>query len=448
MLLSEDVYYIPGLLPAIGRLTNAMVAALGPDYVLGSAPYDACRSVVAELRAPDSSGVRCPQDSLASALESVLYAQMLVLFAPAALPASQHVAVLIGTLPSHHPQLRKAASDTLRHLAERDVHAVLEERIEPALLAALDGETDPDTAMQLQSTLSTLLEEGSITEPSRWIGLYGEVITAANPADVVPAVPTGSNADVDGNGGSVDMTEALPGDRLEQNSSPHPHDSTASTRIRSPMPSSTIASKPTTGGGAVVQGHVSNATLTPRLRTRIFAARCLLRVPSLACAADFRHADLVAALMDTDRRDWLVLSTQNLIDLGFRMASGQLNALRALGVELMSAVLTCQIGDAPDPVAQEEGRRELLLAQYQAQYVSALRVSLAPEASPAVQAAGAALAAAFLEKGLAGGDAVVMNRLLSLLCAPLSLWAAGGLDQAQATYAGMYVQLQWPSVLL
>ena len=133
MLLSEDIYHIPGLLPAVGRLANAMVAALGPDYVLGSAAYDACRSVVAELRAPDASGVRRPEDSLASALESVLYAQMLVLFAPRALPAAQHVAVLVATLPSRQPQLRKAASDTLRHLAERDVHAVLAQRIEPAL---------------------------------------------------------------------------------------------------------------------------------------------------------------------------------------------------------------------------------------------------------------------------------------------------------------------------
>lgn len=408
VLLSEDIYHIPGLLPAVGRFTNAMVAALGPDYVLGSAAYDACRSVVAELRAPDASGVRRPEDALASALESVLYAQMLVLFAPGALPASQHVAVLVSTLPSRQPQLRKAASDTLRHLAERDVHAVLAERIEPALLAALDGETDPATAMQLQATLSTLLEVGAAEEPSRWIALCAEIITAAGPTEVKADVASPAQAGLAGGGSDSDGEDA----REEYTSRP--------TSASTPPPATPQ------GGRAALQG----AAVTPRLRTRIFAARCLLQVPALACAVDPRHADLAAAQTDILGGDWLVLRVQALIDLGFRMASGQLEALRALGVELMYAVLTC-LGDAPDPLA--EGER--LLAQYQAQFVSALRASLATEASPAVQAAGAALAAAFLEKGLAGGDAVVMNRLLGLLCAPLSLWASGGADQAQSAYA-------------
>lgn len=49
--------------------------------------------------------------------------------------------VLVHTLLSRQPRLRKAAADTLRHLAERDAQSVLAEQIEPALFAALDSET-------------------------------------------------------------------------------------------------------------------------------------------------------------------------------------------------------------------------------------------------------------------------------------------------------------------
>lgn len=46
-----------------------------------------------------------------------------------------------SNLLSRQPRLRKAAADTLRHLAERDAGAVLTERIEASLFAALDSET-------------------------------------------------------------------------------------------------------------------------------------------------------------------------------------------------------------------------------------------------------------------------------------------------------------------
>ena len=50
-------------------------------------------------------------------LERVLYAQMLILFAPHAVPAAAHLPLLLATLNSRQPALRKAAADTLRHLS-------------------------------------------------------------------------------------------------------------------------------------------------------------------------------------------------------------------------------------------------------------------------------------------------------------------------------------------
>jgi small neutral amino acid transporter SnatA (MarC family) len=43
-------------------------------------------------------------------------------------------------------------------------------------------------------------------------------------------------------------------------------------------------------------------------------------------------------------------------------------------------------------------------------------------AAPSLSAAGASLAASFLDKGLDGGDATVLQRLMGLLVAPLAQW--------------------------
>ena len=390
MLLSDEIYSASGLLPAIGRLGNAMVACLGPDFVLGSKAYDICRSIVFELRAPDSSGVRLKEDILSAALESVLYAQMLVLFAPLALPTSQHIQVLVATLPSRQPQLRRAAARTLRHLSERDTSKVLNERIEPALLAALDGETDSATEMQLRASLLVLLRQGAAKEPSRWIKLLGGVAAST------PISGEQSNGLLSSEQGE-EMVEDLMSQGEEGVSNPK-------------------------------NCKIPDENLTPRLKTRIFAAQCLNEIPELASSSDIRHTDALAAQNSND--DLLVKSAKLLIDTGFKMASGDMDGLRACGVQLLLNVLRV-IGDSKDPFLADE----LLLYQYQAQYVSALRSSLSSGASPAVNAAGAALAAVFLEKGIAGNDSVVMERLLSLLCEPLSLWASGAPDSTQSAYA-------------
>lgn len=51
-----------------------------------------------------------------------------------------------ATLTSSRPALRRAAVATLRHLAERDPATVLAQRLELALFATLDAETDPQAS--------------------------------------------------------------------------------------------------------------------------------------------------------------------------------------------------------------------------------------------------------------------------------------------------------------
>ena len=53
-----------------------------------------------------------PEDAAAAALETVSYAQMLVLFAPQAVPATAHLPLLLDTLPSRQPTLRRQVPQT------------------------------------------------------------------------------------------------------------------------------------------------------------------------------------------------------------------------------------------------------------------------------------------------------------------------------------------------
>ena len=57
------------------------------------------------------------EESTRVEMERVLYAQMLILFAPHAVPAVAHLPLLLTTLKSKQPRLRKTAADTLRHLS-------------------------------------------------------------------------------------------------------------------------------------------------------------------------------------------------------------------------------------------------------------------------------------------------------------------------------------------
>lgn len=125
----------PLLQPAAARLANAMVAVLGPEFTLGSAAYSRCKTLVTDSsggisRVPGTAGGGgcgvASTDGLRglaatwAELEQVLFAQQLILFAPQAVPAAKHLPLLLATLTSSRPALRRAAAATLKHLAERN----------------------------------------------------------------------------------------------------------------------------------------------------------------------------------------------------------------------------------------------------------------------------------------------------------------------------------------
>lgn len=76
----------------------------------------------------------------------------------------------------------------------------------------------------------------------------------------------------------------------------------------------------------------------PKLRTRVFLSQLLLRLPALAAAASRRHIDPAAETAAKNgtaatTSDWLVDRLAALVDVAFRMATGELE------------VSTCMVGD-------------------------------------------------------------------------------------------------------
>lgn len=163
--------------------------------------------------------------------------------------------------------------------------------------------TDPGIASQIKATLSTLLAAGAALEPSHWVTLCSEVVMAAAPGSTAAAEEAAAEAlaagqDSDDEEGAVAAPKPAP-----------------------PPPS---AAPP----GGMVAGGAKGPTLAPRLRTRLFAAQLLLQIPELVCSSgEPRHTDLraaTAAAKAGQGGDWLVMRLQQLTDLAFRMASGQL----------------------------------------------------------------------------------------------------------------------------
>ncbi|KAK9798183.1 hypothetical protein WJX73_010462 [Symbiochloris irregularis] len=366
-LMWEESEVGPGVRAAVGRLANALVAVLGPDLSPGSAAYSRTKSLVRGMQGNES-GLASVQglasgNAMAAELERVLYVQMLVLFAPQAVPAAAHLPLLLVTLQAPQPFLRQAAAATLRHLAERDSAAMQGKGVEGFLLAALDRESDPTIASHLRASLRTLLAAGAPSHPAHWLATFSSVALASAPSLAAAGGSAGANR---GAAGDLDQGLMAGGD------------------------DDTVGSDP-------------------------------------------RHFNALAAQADRTAQPgaWLVLQLQGLVDAGFKMATGQVEALRPLGLHLLKIVLM-RFAKAEDPLMEDH----LLLEQYQAQYVAALRSALAPEAPAALSSAGAALAVAFLRTGVAMEDATMLGNLMRLLCRPLVDWSLPQ-QEVHAEWVGM-----------
>ena len=206
----------------------------------------------------------------------------------------------------------------------------------------------------MQATLSRLLDAGAPDQVSYWLAVCSDVAlaAAATPAAHQQDPPAG----IDRETGSEEGEDTDEEDRHTSAALPPSASQVSQTAEAAPA-------------AAVLAGSRRAPAGTPRLRTRHFAISCILAIPA-AVGSDSRHFDLKAAQASGNggSGDWLVVKLQSLVDTGFRLASGQLESLRPLGLNLLQAVLH-HLGAVEDPLL--EGH--LILEQYRAQFVSALR---------------------------------------------------------------------------
>ncbi|KAL6520097.1 hypothetical protein OROHE_017240 [Orobanche hederae] len=154
-----------------------------------------------------------------------------------------------------------------------------------------------------------------------------------------------------------------------------------------------------------------------RYRTRVFAAECLNHLPE-AVGENPAHFDLSLARGQTAKGrlsgDWLVLQLQELISLAYQISTIQFEKMRPIGVSLL-----CTIMDKFAAVSDPELPDHLLLEQYQAQLVSAVRSALDPLSGPTLLEAGLQLATKMLTSGIISRDQVAVRRIFSLISRPL-----------------------------
>ncbi|KAJ4850066.1 hypothetical protein Tsubulata_019358 [Turnera subulata] len=386
ILLSEEIGLID-LQQGVAHLINAIVAVLGPELAPGSIFFSRCKSVIAEISS---------RQETATLLESVRFTQQLVLFAPQAVSVHSHVQTLLPTLSSKQPTLRHLAVSTLRHLIEKDPVSIIAEQIEDNLFHMLDEETDSEIGKLVRATILRLLLASCPSCPSHWLLIC---------RNMVLAISAGRDVGTGKGSGNNPLNGAESDSRLNFGEDDENMVSSSKT-----MPEQ---------GYTFEASEVKNSRDKHlRYRTRVFAAECLSHLP-VAVGLNPAHFDLSLARKSpangTSSGDWLVLHLQELISLAYQISTIQFESMRPIGVGLLSTVLD-KFETVPDP----ELPGHLLLEQYQAQLVSAVRTALDASSGPILLEAGLQLATKIMTSGILGGDQAAVKRIFSLISRPLN----------------------------
>lgn len=384
IILSEESGWVD-LQQAVGRLINAIVAVTGPELAPGSIFFSRCKSAVAEISS-------CQET--ATLLESVRFTQQLVLFAPQAVPVHSHVLTLLPTLSSRQPTLRHLALSTLRHLIEKDPVSIIDEQIEETLFHMLDEETDPEIVNLARSTIMRLLHASCPSRPSRWLLICHNMILSTSRHN------TGTS-----NNTMNDSSTGMDGERT--------------LAVGDDDENMVSSSKKSPNGIYASDYSRSNFSRDKHLRyrTRVFAAECLNHLPE-AVGDNPAHVYLSLArgqpAKGNLKGDWLVLQLQELISLAYQISTIQFEKMRSIGVSLLCTIMD-KFAAIPDP----ELPGHLLLEQYQAQLVSAVRSALDSLSGPILLEAGLQLATKMLTSGIISRDQVAVKRIFSLISRPL-----------------------------
>ncbi|GMY24387.1 protein SWEETIE isoform X4 [Fagus crenata] len=447
ILLSEENGWVE-LQQGVGRLINAIVAVLGPELAPGSIFFSRCKSVVAEISS-------CQET--ATMLESVRFTQQLVLFAPQAVSVHLHVQTLLPTLSSRQVSIiDEQIEDNLFHMLDEETDSDLFSTPEAWLKLNMDAALGPSkgcTAVVLRDRDAIIEGDALLVVDAmrkKNLAVSWEACTVIQDildwesgtnhhyAIAICIMPfTSISLDINMSSfctiflyvsvKKVKLTKvlAMSTRRTEHNKNEvkdPSNDPDGDTRLNFGEDDENMVSS---SEGMAGQGYIFEASSIMRnrekhlrYRTRVFAAECLSHLPR-AVGKNPAHFDLSLARKQPASGlvscDWLVLHVQELISLAYQISTIQFENMQPIGVGLLSTIMD-KFERIPDP----ELPGHLLLEQYQAQLVSAVRTALDTSAGPILLEAGLQLATKILTSGIISGDQVAVKRIFSLISRPLN----------------------------
>ncbi|XP_044127665.1 HEAT repeat-containing protein 5A [Bufo gargarizans] len=374
---------------SLGRCLSALLNTLGPELqsrgelVVSQRNYCLLACSVMQENA----------DCLVQA-QGIACLQQLHMFAPKHVNLSSLVPTLCVHLCSPHLILRRAVLACLRQLAQREAaevsaHAMAmakdgeeefrmdvnmrELGLEGVLLTLLDRETDPQLCQDVKETLLHMQSCTGLGRLSFWLKLHKDILSAS--ADFAAVA-------------SVDATQD---EDCEQSCS-----------------DSVLTSK---------KEESSTLSVSPRWHTRVFSMECVSMLVSQCVregGAHFNMAEAQEMKHKEPDRDFLVLHLQDLVRMSFMAATDHSEQLRMVGLQALLLVIQCF-----SSVSEPEFPGHLILEQYQANVVAAVRPAFNSDTHPDVTAMACQVGSAWLASGVVK-DASDLQRVQQLLLSSLS----------------------------
>ncbi|KAM3918608.1 HEAT repeat-containing protein 5A isoform 2-T2 [Leptodactylus fuscus] len=374
---------------SLGRCLSALLNTLGPE-LQGSGELVASQRAYFLLAC---SVMQENPDCLVQA-QGISCLQQLHMFAPKHVNLSSLVPTLCVHLCNPHLVLRRAVLACLRQLAQREAAEVSEHAmamakdgqedlkmdvnmrelgLEGVLLSLLDRESDPQLRQDVKETLLHMQSCTGLSRLSFWLRLHKDILSASADFAAVASVDTTQEED------------------CEQSCS-----------------DSVLTSK---------KEESSTLSVSPRWHTRVFSMECVCMLVSQCVkegGAHFNMAEAQEMKHKEPDRDFLVLHLQDLVRMSFMAATDHSEQLRLVGLQALLLVIQ-RFSSVPEP----EFPGHLILEQYQANVLAAVRPAFNSDTHPDVTARACQVCSAWLASGVVK-DPSDLHRVQQLLLSSLS----------------------------
>jgi hypothetical protein len=366
------------VLPAYGRILQALVCVLGPELQASPKIRDLLFTMYEQLKSDEnpvtiSEAIGCVQ-------QFITFGQKLV-DVDSLVPFFQRQIIL-----EHHSQtnvLRKAVVHCLYQLTQRNTGSVIaaakEGRLEEQLFALLDRETDISICDEIKDILMNLLKYSGINSPSQWLALCQNILSK------------GSTQDDESHGMrrvSIEEIEVEPNEVIN---------------IEDPKK--------------------AEFCLLPKWKTQIFAIKCIRKLLEISQKPEDFNLKLAQKSFEDFKSegkylDLLIFKLVELIRVSFGTITSNLYELKLEGLLLLKDILEVycivNLKQKYSLVQDPDSEGHLLLEQYQAQIISALAPAFHESNGPELIATASRVCAHYIGSGI-HNDISTFSRLLKLI---------------------------------